>query len=491
MIAYTSVNSRPISPYPPNCETVALAFPSGSAADGVRVVCQKYSNNPILPGAPASDVVAWRDPYVREWATLDKLRGKEEGETLYGIIAGGYKDVGSALFLYEMNKQSIENWTYLGDFGSRSKCWGQDNSRWAADMRDIFEVANFVTLNSKIKGADGKEEEIARDFFLMSAASVEADDPSAKVPPQRPARQEIFVSGEITLDKTKQVTFQPRISGYIDRGNYYAMNTFYDPARGAVVAHSWITEDDVSHEKRREQGWSGCLAIPRTIALEAIQGVKGCLVDKLDEISSVELLPGSSPSTFTILGLRILPCEDVLHQLQSRAQKSLQWESGSIPTSEGNWIKLCNVPSRTAIFQATVDVSSETPEKIELSVRHNRDHTIGTSIIFDPTTATMTLDRSKSVPLDDARHYDTRPEVVPHTLFRLERDDAERLESLELLVILDHGTIEVFANGRTAITTKIYTGHQPGCDGISLRLGNNTLCEAKLWHDIRSKIEYV
>lgn len=455
--------------------------------------CQKFSGNPILPGAPAGDILAWRDPYVREWATLDRLRGKTPGDTLYGIIAGGYKDVGSALFLYEIEKKSIEKWTYLGDFGSRSKCWGRNDNRWAADMRDIFEVANFVTLKTTITGSDGRQIEIVRDYFLMSAAAVEADDPSAMVPPRRPARQEIFVSGDFKLDENEAVEFHPRISGYIDRGNYYAMNTFYDPARGAIVAHSWITEDDVSHEKRREQGWSGCLAIPRTIELETIQGVKGCIGDKLEDIASVELLPGSTSETRTVIGLRMVPCDDVLQKLKNRADEIQAWDSSSFPSTEGgDWKKLANVPSHSAIIQATLNIDADKAEKVVISLRHNHDQSVGTSIIFDPTAATLTLDRSKSVLPDEARHYDTRPEVVPHTLFRLEHVDGdERLEQLDLLVILDHGVIEVFANGRTCVTTRIYTGHQPGCDGISIHSGGHSVDRTSLWQGIKAEIKYI
>lgn len=127
-----------------------------------------------------------------------------------------------------------------------------------------------------------------------------------------------------------------------------------------------------------------------------------------------------------------------------------------------------------------------------MALRHNDDHSISTMIVYDPAAATMTVDRSKSVLAEDAKHYDTRPEVAPHTLFRLKGSDGKvTLERLEILVILDHSVVEIFVNGRTAMTTRIYTGQEPDCDGISISLGGHVLNEAKLWHGIESEIEFI
>jgi beta-fructofuranosidase len=482
--------------YPAGCESLSLAFPVTQSTG--PTLWTKYPANPILPSAPASNVTAWRDPYVREWKALDKARGKEPGEVLYGIISGGYKDVGSALFLYEIDKQNIEDWKYLGDFGSASLCWSKDgpSGRWAADTRDIFEVANFVTLKTMVRHPDGQIREEEREFFLMSAAAVSTEDTTKFTPPQRPARQEIFVSGSLNTGSDGTVHFQPKCSGYVDRGNYYAMNTFYDHTREVVVAHAWVTEDDVSHQKRHEQGWSGCLALPRTITLKAIHGISGCLGNRLQDIASIELLPASSDTTHTVLCLNVEPCEDVVQQLKERAEKQQAWDEisidGAVKSAGGNILILGRVPSHTAIIHASIRVAEKEAGLIVLRLRHDRDLSISTSVIIDVLSGTITLDRVKSVASEEAKYYDTRAEVVPYALFYRRIDNGETaLEDVDLTVILDHGVIEVFANGRTAVTTRIYTGHKEGCDHVSLELGGHRAKSVEMWQGLSCTLEYV
>lgn len=500
MIAYTSVSAKPDEPYPPNCETLSLAFPCPSPPGSSHLTnWEKYSKNPILPSAPSDKVTAWRDPYAREWETLDRVRGKEPGEVFYGIIAGGYKDIGPALFLYEIDKQKVEDWTYLGDFGSMSSCWGsRPVDRWGADMRDIFEVANFVTLSATEKSADGSDttREEKRDFFLMSAATWASEDSTKFTPPQRPPRQEIFVSGDFAKCSDETVSFRPKVTGYIDRGGYYAMNTFYDPTRAAVVAHAWVMEDDLSHDKRHEQGWSGFLALPRKIKLEAISEVLGCLGDKLEDISSIELLPGPTKDTRTVLALHVAPCQDVIDALKERAEHRQSWDGRAIEneneTSSSRSISLGAVPSHTAILQTRFQVKEDEGDPVVIRLRHNEDLSFHTSILFNTTSGTITLDRSKSVSTEEAQHCDTRPEIVPHVLFYSQDENGRSvLETLDVTVVLDHGVIEVFVNGRTAITTRIYTGHEEGCDHVSLEVGQHSVSSVELWHGLRCTLDYV
>lgn len=417
----------------------------------------------------------------------------------YGIIAGGYKGIGSALFLYEIDKQKVEEWTYLGDFGSKSLCWGSKPvDRWGADMRDIFEVANFVTFSATVKNTDGSgsTREEKRDFFLMSAATWASEDSTKFTPPQRPPRQEIFVSGDFAKSPEETVSFRPKVTGYIDRGGYYAMNTFYDPTRAAVVAHAWVMEDDLSHDKRHEQGWSGFLALPRTIKLEAVSDVLGCLGDKLEKISSIELLPGGTKDTHTVLALHIAPCEDVIDALKDRAEQKQSWDGGAIERenekSSRKTLALGAVPSHTAIMQTKFQVKEDEADPIVIRLRHNEDLSIHTSIILDTASGTITVDRSKSVSGEEAQHCDTRPEVVPHVLFYCQNESGKSvLEPLEVTVVWDHGVIEMFVNGRTAITTRIYTGHEEGCDHVSLEVGQHGVASVELWHGLSCILDYV
>lgn len=102
---------------------------------------------------------------------------------------------------------------------------------------------------------------------------------------------------------------------------------------------------------------------------------------------------------------------------------------------------------------------------VSLAVRHNEDRTTSTVITFDCETEEIHVDRSCSTNRDD---INTAPEVGAFTLYR--RQDlaagASSIEPLEMDIFLDHDVLEVFANGRFALATRIYT--DPRATGISI-----------------------
>lgn len=58
-------------------------------------------------------------------------------------------------------------------------------------------------------------------------------------------------------------------------------------------------------------------------------------------------------------------------------------------------------------------------------------------------------------------------ESAPHTLLTFASDDGkEQEEQLEVVAYLDGSVLEVFVNGRTAITTRVYL-NEPGCKSLS------------------------
>lgn len=96
----------------------------------------------------------------------------------------------------------------------------------------------------------------------------------------------------------------------------------------------------------------------------------------------------------------------------------------------------------------------------------NANHIVAgekTTVYFDPASEVIIADRSKSSSIPGIRRF---TESAPHTLFTFAepndsttgRDGAPqtRQEVLEFRVFYDTSVLEIFANERTALTTRVY-----------------------------------
>jgi beta-fructofuranosidase len=103
-----------------------------------------------------------------------------------------------------------------------------------------------------------------------------------------------------------------------------------------------------------------------------------------------------------------------------------------------------------AEIRLDLDISLET-RSVSLAVRHDRDRAIQTVITFDIQQELITIDRSRST---DRKDINIAPEQGPFTLFRFANG---QIEPLQMTILLDHDVLEVFANERFALATRVYT----------------------------------
>lgn len=510
IIVYSSVKESPdLDPYPKGAESISLVYPTGDREQLLNMTnLAKYSENPILPGGPSDNLVAWRDPYVADWPALDKVLGNQEGQNSYGVVAGGYKDIGPALFFYQVPKDNITNWTYLGDLGSEQGVWNESlnsPSNWSADINDIFEVTNFFSSSTGVEDETGEEQRVARDFIVTGTCVVGAGGGDTK-PPVRPDCHNIFMSGEFTTDGSSDANnntlrFTPNMTGYVDRGNYYAMNGYYNPLIQSMISHGWVTERDMNDEKRAEQGWSGMFALPRKMSLDSVERVTGVLGAELDDLVNIEKQETNQAGVVNVVELQIEPVDDVIDALKDRAKNNKEWDDDDELNAARDGLLLGTAPSHTVILEAQVKFSGPDASPFSVMLRHNEDMSIGTTITFNPANATLTVDRSKSVKADQLEFYNTLPDSTPHALFYTRDDDDDdddddenpiELESLDILIVLDHSVIEIFANDRTVLTSRIYTGNEPGTDRITVQSGDGTeIDDLEMWDDISAPVAYV
>jgi beta-fructofuranosidase len=94
-----------------------------------------------------------------------------------------------------------------------------------------------------------------------------------------------------------------------------------------------------------------------------------------------------------------------------------------------------------------------------LDTDNNTDFTQTTTLTFSPNDETFTIERPSFASPCRGDLINTTPERAPHTLFTTVGTSNEKVEEhLHVQVWRDNSVLEVFVNGRTAISTRIYAG---------------------------------
>ncbi|KAK9314583.1 putative glycosyl hydrolases family 32 superfamily protein [Lipomyces starkeyi] len=455
-IFYTSVSRLPIHyslPYHLGMETLSMA----TSTDGGRTWARS-KKNPILGPNHLADlnITGWRDPFVTKWASMDKILGRNEAR-LYGLISGGISDTAPTCFLYDIDPTDTTSWNYIGPLMKVERNYRP--SRWSGDSGLNWEVANVLTFDQY-------------DFLLISAeGGAERNGKSS--------RGSIWIAG--SLQGTTPVTMKYDFGGVFDHGDYYASNTFRDESLdNAIVAWGWIAEEALSDELIVRQNWSGSISLPRVISVAAVKSVVGALRSPIDQLTNFKAVKSEDGYELTTLGVDVHP--RYISSLRQRAEHSTV-----VPavTFLRPGVVDCGVSSTSWELETEIEVSSSTVQ-VGVVALHSPDYSQQTRLLFSPENETFTIDRSRS-----GNGKELHAHNAPHTLFTTRTSDgAEEIEKLKLHVFCDRSVIEVFLNGRTAISARVYPD-EASCR-ISLFAENLTagpvrFSETKVWHGITGK----
>jgi len=487
-VFYTGVSRLPLHytlPYTRRTETLAVAT---SADDGQSWT--KIPGNPILPEPPDGlSITGWRDPFVARWSSMDAILGRDgDSGTLYGLISGGLRDHGPTAFLYAIDPKNLKQWTYLNALVDISM--NHNISRWSGDLGINWECACFVTL------CDEKKED-TREFIIVGGEgsdtshpeSVFATYPQEKTTFPRWERSLQWMCGTLGLSTDAAGQRVPKMEysfgGRFDHGMMYAVNIFRDPLTSKQIAWGWITEEDLPQKLVDRQNWSGMLGLPRELSLVTLRSVTGALKSKLKEITSVEVTP-EDDDTFTVRTLGISPASCLQGLRRDTRQVAIQ--GPPILTAQGE----CFMDLQTCRFELTtlMEVSSEC-SRIGISIFHNEDHGIASStrVYLEPDTETLKVERPDSSDVDAS--ILTFPETAPLTLFSFQEPSGQSRELFEMRLFFDESVLEVFANSRCTIATRVYPASKR-CWGLALwaedESGQSRLVHAQAWDGIRADI---
>jgi beta-fructofuranosidase len=479
---YTSVSRLPIhytKEYHRGCETLSLA----TSKDGGRTWV-KHASNPILPGPPGDiAITGWRDPYVASWPGMRDLlseqrpqqRGadaaeeaqeQEEQEPLFGIISGGIRHETPATFLYRVDPADLTKWTYLSPLTAPGLNFAP--SRWTGDLGMNWEVTNFLTLSSP-----GNRH--SQDFLIFGAEGCQPPHGGSGIVPgtKRCPRAQLWIAidpaanhdgGEAESEHGALTEFS--YGGAFDHGLYYAANGFYDPVTQQHVVIGWVTEDDIPVEMQANQGWSGCLSLPRVVSLTTVDNVVRATKSDLKSITNIKATPApGQDGLFTVQTLGIAP-DARLQKLRNGAARRtarpgvLLNPAQSQPTVHAQAQNLLGL--QTAQWEARASFSSASSGQRTGLVIHHACTSQPTKLYFTPADETFVIERPDlHAPLSyrgDRENARLQTETAPFTLFttRNVQTGAEVEERLVVNIFYDGSVLEVFVNNRAVITTRVY-----------------------------------
>ncbi|KAJ5752315.1 hypothetical protein N7520_009232 [Penicillium odoratum] len=466
-VLYTSVSRLPIHyslPYATGCESLSLAVSTNGGKTWERQDC-----NPILPGPPENiPVTGWRDPYLTTWA-------RQQDPGLYGFISGGIKAKNPAVFVYTVQPDDLRQWKYVGSLVNVGLNFRP--SRWSGDFGVNWEVANLMTLTN-----DSDE---SRDFVVMGVEGCLrpeiTNQDSGQARHRRDPRGLMWMSVKSSNNANADALTKYGCAGFFDHGCLYAANSFWDPETSQRIVFGWVTEEDLPDGPRHRQGWSGLISLPRVTKLFTLHNVAKARCSPLESITSIEMVK-SSGSGFTIHTLGISP-DSRISRLRHKAIKGHLATSALTTRAASDSGNCLSLSSNRWELQAKFLVG-QSCRRVGVEIAHSTDFEQCTTLAWDCNSETFTIDR----PWVD-REINHGQESAPHTLFTYLDGQEETEEPLSVHVFFDHNVLEVFVNGRTAITTRIYH-HSDRCFGVKFfaepaddRAGESSaiLMEADLW----------
>ncbi|KAG5984641.1 hypothetical protein E4U55_003862 [Claviceps digitariae] len=394
---YTSVSALPIhwsKPYIKGCETQSVAISTDLGQTWVR-----HANNPLIGEPPkAAATTGWRDPFVSSSASLSRLLGLRRHHE-FMMISSGERGRGPQLHLY--GSDNLTSWAYIStvlDVPLHRIISDCSDSKWGMN----FECASFFTVDETdyiVVGMEESEESTCHNAHYV-----------------------LWLAGAFSLNEQGLPAFHIQSHGVLDHGILYAAHLFRDE-HDRLLQLGWADESAKKHIVQG-QGWAGCLGHPRELTQvkrPVVSGAPSWPEWKVDETSG----------TMTTLGIRPAPQVETLRAGASTA--------GPEALASFNHLSSTNFELKAKFSNLTGS------EKFVFHVLSSPDGQETTRLIFDLESHTITVDRSQS----SLEQLGTNSPDGGH-LRLLPGED------LDIRIFVDVSMIEIYANDRFALTSRVY-----------------------------------
>ncbi|RAK98521.1 glycoside hydrolase family 32 protein [Aspergillus ibericus CBS 121593] len=449
-LLYTSVSFLPIHwsiPYTRGSETQSLAVSS----DGGRNFT-KLDQGPVIPGPPfAYNVTGFRDPYVFQNPTLDSLL-PSPNNTWYTVISGGLHGKGPAQFLYRQYDPDFQYWEYLGQWWHEptNSTWG--NGTWAGRWGFNFETGNVFSLDDQGYNPDGQ---------IFTTLGTEGSGQPI-VPQLTSIHDMLWVSG--TVANNSSITFTPNMAGFLDWGfSSYAASGKILPATsqpstksGApdrFISYVWLSGDLFEQAKgfpTDQQNWTGTLLLPRELRVLTIPNVVDNALARESEASWRVVRSSAGTVDLQTLGISIArETKSALLSGTSATEPSRTLNTTSLIPFQHSPTSKFFVLSAQLTFPASARNSS-----LQGGFQILSSELESTTIYYQFSNESIIVDRSNtSAAAKTTSGIDSSPESGRLRLFDVRDGEKEVVETLDLTLVVDNSVLEVYANGRFALST--------------------------------------
>ncbi|KAF2501800.1 Arabinanase/levansucrase/invertase [Lophium mytilinum] len=448
---YTSVSYLPTSwsiPYHRGTESQSIAMSS----DG-GVTWQEYPGNPIITEVPGDwNITGWRDPFVEPWPAMDALLDQSEPH-YYAVFGSGIKGVGPRIPFYSAPASDLTSWTFLGALWEPA-----DNS----SLGSVLETGSYG-FNFEVSGFFSLEDSTGAQHYFTNMGSE-----GGNVSFHESAHWALWNEGVVTRRDNGSAQFTPVSGSAADWGLLYALTSFNDTKNHRRVQWGWAPEDEGSFSIN-QQGFQGCMALPRELFVHEVAGV-------VDDSSTT---PGSShfvkksDGTYTAYTLGARPLSDVVTGLR-KGSKSVKFPIGACSSS-----KIAGKGSSHMELAATFN---DFKGMAGLTVAASPGGKEYTNIYYDSSNHTLNVDRSHSSTIVEFANSTVVGYFRPYTLA------ATGVESITMSVFLDGSLLEVYVNGRFALTTRIYPSREDSTNfGVYVDEGASVhVAEVAAWVGLRN-----
>ncbi|KAI0470052.1 glycoside hydrolase family 32 protein [Xylariaceae sp. FL0804] len=449
-LLYSSVSYLPIHwtiNYTRGSETQSLAV----TTDGGRNFT-KLEQGPVIPDPPfAVNVTAFRDPFVFQNDQLDEQLGSSVG-TWYTVISGGVHGDGPSQFLYRQYDPEFQYWEYLGQWWheTANTTWG--NGDWAGRWGFNFEVGNVFGLDETGYSTEG-------DIFATLGVEWSAAPVVSQV---TEFHNMLWAAGNLTIEKG-QPKFTPTMAGFLDWGaSSYAAAGKELPASSQAsnesgapdrfISYVWLTGDLFQTEDfpSAQQNWTGALLLPRELSVGKISNVVDNELSR--EVGSWRTVSNDSG----VVELATLKQEIAREPLAAMTNRASFTVPGRTVSSAGATPLDRSPDSKFFVMCASISFpQSARGSDLRAGFQILSSELESTTIYYQFSNESIIVDRSNtSAAAESTDGILSSNEAGRLRLFDVrDRNGSEKVETLDLTIVVDNSIVEVHANGRFALST--------------------------------------
>ena len=479
----TGIHALPTNwklPYIPGTEVQALY----TSSDGGETWSEVGT---VLPAPPEGwNVTGWRDPSYGPNANLDALLGLPEPHH-YMVLGSGLKGpdvpvqlpgaarpgyIGPRMPLYAAPASNLTDWNFLGALWEPAANSSLGEPDVTGSYGYNFELTGFFNLPVPADGAG--------DAWIIIMGT-EGGNTTLHVREQ----WSLWNWGTVSARANGSVEFVPVAGGASDWGLAYAQATQVD-SRGRRLMWGWANEDLVGEwffDVAKAMGYQGALTLPTELNIVETKGVvkrededeeeSGITTDgtiwvkEQDDEDDDEATDsgdggsgggGRSGGAYTARTLGIAPLPEVLDTMREGSTQ-LTLCVGAVMSGRAKRALPCAGDSFE--LEATLSHFSGPAGIVVAQSPDDEEYTV---IYFDPDTSTIGVDRSRSTSLSAFQSYTHLGHFAPYDM----ADGST--EKLNFRLVYDRSLLEVFVNGRFALTTRIYPSREDST-GISFYSG--------------------